>query len=1015
MPATSDLEREDLQDLLRRLADRKRVRSEATIQADVRQILLTGGLDLAEHDLEVHLEAQVGNRRRIDIEVGYTVIEVKKSLTSEAVVRDAEIQLGDYIAMRMRETGQQYVGILTDGAEWRAYRLHNDVLKEVTTHVLKTGRPDLGALLSWLEGVLATRQNVPPTPFEIRNRLGADSASYMLDRASLHLLYEEHEQLPTVQLKRQLWSQLLGSALGTQFTDDTDLFLEHTLLVNSAEIIAHLVLGFDVASLQPASLLSGEHFKRARISGVVEQDFFDWVLEVPGGDSFVRSLARRLARFDWRQVNHDVLKVLYESIIGTETRVSLGEYYTPDWLAERIVSEAVTNPLGQRVLDPSCGSGTFLFHAVRRYLTTAEQHGLSLADALEGLTRHVYGLDLHPVAVALARVTYVLAIGPERLTGNRRGIHVPVYLGDSMQWRQENVDLFTGDNLVISTTGDQLFGNELNFPEGLLDDVGRFDTMILELTALAGSPRATGTVPSLVSLFNRMAIEPQYQDAIKDSFRHLCHLHDIGRNHIWSYYVRNLARPMWLSRPKNRVDVMVGNPPWLAYRRMPKKLQERFRELCEVRGLWHGREVATHQDLSGLFVARTVQQFLSTDGKFAFVLPNAALDRGYFGGFRSGHYADPSEVTTVEFTGSWDLRRLRPHFFPRGGSVVFGRRTGMEDGATPLPASTIRWTGRLPKGSDTWDGVAQALTLESATLARYTNDLLESPYKPRFLEGATITPRVVFMIIEQPAGPLGLPAGRADVVSERSSTEKEPWKFMPAFERVVESEFVWPALLGESILPYRVLPPRKAVIPLVGDELLDGDNPRIDMYPDLASWWRKAEKIWHDHRSSERLTLTERLNFRKGLTGQFPAAPLRVVYAKSGMHISAALVDDPTAVIDHTLYWGTVASRSEGYFLCAILNSPELTDLVRPLMSYGKDERHIDKHVWKLPIPLYDPSNEVHARLATLGGLGAGFVAALDLDESKNFVSLRQDVRKVLAQGPYASEVDELVVGLLDQ
>ena len=55
---------------------------------------------------------------------------------------------------------------------------------------------------------------------------------------------------------------------------------------------------------------------------------FDWVLEVPGGEAFVRTLARRLARFDWATVEHDVLKVLYESIIGTQTRKRLGDYST---------------------------------------------------------------------------------------------------------------------------------------------------------------------------------------------------------------------------------------------------------------------------------------------------------------------------------------------------------------------------------------------------------------------------------------------------------------------------------------------------------------------------------------------------------------------------------------------------------------------------------------------------------------------------------------------------------------
>lgn len=65
--------------------------------------------------------------------------------------------------------------------------------------------------------------------------------------------------------------------------------------------------------------------------------------------------------FEWDNVQHDVLKVLYESIINADTRKGLGEYYTPDWLAEGIVDKALTNPLEQKALDPACGSGTFPF------------------------------------------------------------------------------------------------------------------------------------------------------------------------------------------------------------------------------------------------------------------------------------------------------------------------------------------------------------------------------------------------------------------------------------------------------------------------------------------------------------------------------------------------------------------------------------------------------------------------------------------------------------------------------
>jgi hypothetical protein len=1000
--------------LARRLADRSKLRSEATIQADVRQLLLSAGLNLGEHELDVQLETQVGDRRRIDVEVGYTVIEVKKDLRSEAVAGPARVQLAGYVATRELQTGQRYLGVLTDGALWRVYQMRGGTLVESTRHEIHPTRPDVQALRYWLEGILATTTGVPPVPAEVTARLGATSASYAVDRATLGALYAAHRDEPTVALKRELWASLLRSALGTQFTDDDELFLEHTLLVNTAEVIAHLVLGLDVTDLQPATLLSGQRFEAAGIHGVVEPDFFDWVIEVPGGAGFIRTLARRLARFAWAHVEHDVLKVLYESVIGTETRKALGEYYTPDWLADRVVDEAVTDPLHQRVLDPSCGSGTFLFHAVRRYLTAADSAGVPISVALGGLADKVIGMDLHPVAVSLARVTYLLAIGRDRLIDPaRRSITVPVYLGDSLQW-QQNLDLFTEGHLVIPTgSGDQLFDAELRWPDHLLDDAARFDRIVTALADQAAKPRTPGQRPVLpAGLVQRLAIAPVDLPVLEENYALLCRLHDEGRDHIWGYYVRNLARPVWLSRPGHRVDVLVGNPPWLSYRHMPPDMQATFRAMSTERGLWAGAEVATHQDLSGLFVARTVQQYLRAGGAFAFVMPNAALDRKYFAGFRTGHYPDPAETTNVAFTGSWDLRRLRPHFFPRGAAVTFGTRT--TSSPVPLPARTERWTGRLPRGADTWAATQPTVHREAADLTTQATDAgTASPYGPRFAAGATIFPKVLCFVDTTKAGPLGLVAGRQAVRSSTSSTEKPPWKHLPRLEGVVEAEFVRPVLLGESLLPYRMLPPRTAVLPLEGAQLLDRDHPHLDLYPGLADWWRQAEDIWLAHRSSDKLTLTQRLDFRKGLTQQLPVPPLRLVYGASGMHVTAALVDDRTAVTEHKLYWATITTAEEGHYLCAILNSPALTDLVRPLMSYGKDERDIDKHLWRLPIPAYDPGEPDHQRLAALGADCATLVAALDLDETGNFITLRRRARAALATSSTGQAVDQHVRELL--
>ena len=281
----------------------------------------------------------------------------------------------------------------------------------------------LEGLVVWLEGALATAEAIAPTPKEIERRLGASSSAHALAYAELHRLYDKNRADPTVVLKRQLWARLLRTAFGTNFVDDDQLFIDHTLLVVSAEVIAHAVVGLDPALLPPASVLSGQRFAQAGIAGVIEQDFFDWVVEVPEGEAFVLALAKRLTRFAWQDVEHDVMKVLYESIINADWRHRLGEYYTPDWLAECIVAETVDRPLEQRVLDPSCGSGTFLFQAVRHYLNAAAEAGMSDAEAISGATEHVLGIDVHPVAITLARLTYLLAIGRDRLQAPGRPEH----------------------------------------------------------------------------------------------------------------------------------------------------------------------------------------------------------------------------------------------------------------------------------------------------------------------------------------------------------------------------------------------------------------------------------------------------------------------------------------------------------------------------------------------------------------------------------------------------------------
>ncbi len=418
--------------------------------------------------------------------------------------------------------------------------------------------------------------------------------------------------------------------------------------------------------------------------------------------------------------------------------------------------------------------------------------------------------------------------------------------------------------------------------------------------------------------------------------------------------------------------------------------------------------MATQQDLSGLFVARALQLYLRPGGKFAFVMPNAAVDRPQFAGLRAGMLDSGGEMLRLAFDQPWDFRRVRPHIFPRGSCVIFGTRVELSQ---PMPADAKFWSGKIPRDYVSWREVEPTLKSEIGDLGN-DPDYVGSPYGQRFRNGATIFPRVLFMVEEQAASPLGTPAGRIRIQSLRGSNEKKPWKDVASLEGVVETEFVRSVATSDCLLPFRLTELPKAVLPLVGDKLV-AKGGEIEAYPGLSQWWANAAKLWTELRSSERLELLDRLDYMRNLSQQFPIADLRVVYNKSGMHVVAAKVRARNAVIENGLYWMVPSSEAEADYVCAVLNSPALTQAVQPLMSYGKDERDVAKHVWKLPIPEYDPESDLHRELSQIGRDLSALAADFKVASDTYFPTTRRRFREALDSTPEMARLIQLTGILL--
>ena len=273
-------------------------------------------------------------------------------------------------------------------------------------------------------------------------------------------------------------------------------------------------------------------------------------------------------------------------------------------------------------------------------------------------------------------------------------------------------------------------------------------------------------------------------------------------------------------------------------------------------------------------------------------------------------------------------------------------------------------------------------------------------------------PRMLVVVTEQEATPLGVPQGRIAVQSRRTSLDKPPWRDLPLHEGVVESVFVRPAYLGESIAPFRVLAADQAVIPYDGTRFLNRMDERIDRYPGLARWWKGAEAIWNANRSSDKRTLADQLDYIGQLRAQFPIAPLRVVYTKAGTHLAAAVIEDAFGVIDHSLYWAPASTVDEAHYLVALLNTPTLGHLIRPFQAVGAfGPRHFDKYVWQAPIPMFDPTDPAHRDLSQLAIRSTQIARGVHIPSGEGFQAARRRIRQALA----SSRMDTLLTAALKE
>ena len=180
--------------------------------------------------------------------------------------------------------------------------------------------------------------------------------------------------------------------------------------------------------------------------------------------------------------------------------------------------------------------------------------------------------------------------------------------------------MFAEHNVTVQVEDEE--NTELVFPVSLVERAETFDALMSDIAEAI----ERGDDPNL-ALDDHQITEPGERQTLQETISAMQRLHTEGRNHIWAYYTRNLVRPVALSRSK--VDVVVGNPPWLIYRNTASTLRtELERQSKDLYGIWVGGKHANHQDISSLFFARCVDLYLKDSGVIGMVMPHSALQTG---------------------------------------------------------------------------------------------------------------------------------------------------------------------------------------------------------------------------------------------------------------------------------------------------------------------------------------------------------------------------------------------------
>ncbi|MEX0802237.1 MAG: N-6 DNA methylase [Candidatus Binatia bacterium] len=761
-------------------------------------------------------------------------------------------------------------------------------------------------------------------------------------------------------------------------------------------LIGRMIAAPSAAKLKAelAELEAGGIFRHLGITNFLEGDLFAWYL--PAWSDEIEELVRKMtARLD--QYNpgtlaeepaesRDMLKKLYQQLFPKSVRHDLGEYYTPDWLAEHVLNELeyVGDP-DKRILDPACGSGTFLVMAITRIRAWYEKNREKLrydeGELCQKILANVVGFDLNPLAVMAARTNYLIAI--RDLVTHVDKVEIPVYLCDSILTPSTYGGLFAGSTKAAKElkTSAATFLVPTEIAKNR-DDVAKYAEQLEFCVRNGYSPT------EFIQRCKDEGVSVTLESLHTDLYTELVKLDKANKNGVWARIIKNAFAPLFVGH----VHFIVGNPPWVNWESLPKPYRDstlpswdlyRLRE----RPAAGGRLGNVKKELSALFVYACLDYYGVRATRLGFVITQTVFKSGANDGFRRFQLGDRDAFCVDRVC---DMSLTLPFEGAINRTAVI---TATKGSNTSFPVDYRFWLPNKRRGSIPMEAELGEV-LKEVKVQRWS----AGPVEPSHCQSAWLTaPKPAFLPLKKVIG------DRSKKIMDRAYAGSCTWLNGVFWSEVIKADkhkvvvqnmgdvgrtkvetrvgtvdptFLYPLLRGRDLISWRAKPSAFILVPHdpanFGEPVSVGRMKRD--HPHTFDFLKQFETNLRTRSGYKQLHKSRDEFYVVGNVGKYSLSPFKVAFKDLSEIFQCAVIGPQPipggslkpVIPDHTVLFLTSDTEEEAYFIAGLLNSAPGRAALYSASVGVQTQRYFPTDVSRLLLPEFNAKERTHHEVAEL-------------------------------------------------